>query len=181
MAIVPWTKKRGLTEAYNARNEIDQLIDGLFRDNWMFPFRGDAEKRLGQASIMPRSDISETKQSFEISMELPGLRESDVDISIDGNVLTVKGEKKHEEKQEKKDYFYSERSYGAFERSVRLPDSAKVDAISATFNNGVLEIKIPKKAIASSGPKKIQLSKAKHTIDNKEKSKDKEKKNNKKK
>ena len=156
-----------MNSAYHARKEVDQLLDGLFTNNWSSPFE-EMGKKWKNAALLPRSDISETKASYDIAMELPGMTDADIDISIDGDILTVKGEKRSTETKEKKNYHYSERSYGSFERSVKLPHNAIAEGISATFNDGVLEIKISKKVIATTPPKKISLSKKK-TVKSKKK------------
>jgi HSP20 family protein len=81
-----------------------------------------------------------------VKMELPGMEMNDIDISVADGVLTVKGEKKHEEETKEKDYYLSERTYGAFSRSIAVPKDLEASDIGATYHNGVLEISLPKPA-----------------------------------
>ncbi|WP_259780549.1 Hsp20/alpha crystallin family protein [Aestuariispira ectoiniformans] len=92
----------------------------------------------------PSADASNSKDTYEISMELPGVEEKDIDISIHDNVLTIMGEKKFEQEKKEKDYYFSERRYGSFQRSFRLPPGIQQNDIDAHFKNGVLTVKIPK-------------------------------------
>lgn len=158
MSIVPFKKRSDFGNVYQTRRQVDSLLDNLFNNNWMAPFER-LNKHLEKGLLSPLSDIAETKDEYQVSVELPGLKDEDVEISLEDNVLTIKGEKKQEETKEERNYHYAERSYGAFERSISLPDNIKADAISATFNNGVLNISIPKMANPPSTVKKIPLKK----------------------
>jgi HSP20 family protein len=92
----------------------------------------------------PRTDVTETKDSVSITAEIPGLEAKDVEVSVFGDMLTIKGEKKAE-KEEKDEYHHVvERTYGAFSRMVRLPTPVAADEIKATFKNGVLTVTLPK-------------------------------------
>ena len=105
------------------------------------PFRGIAPS-LG--TKMPVVNVAETDKEFEITAELPGIEEKDVDVSLADGVLTVKGEKKEEKEDKSKNYYLAERSYGSFQRSFRLPDNADDKNITADVAKGVLTVKIPK-------------------------------------
>lgn len=115
---------------------LQQQIDRVF-DNFT-PLGG----ALGTFS--PSMEVSETPEALEINVELPGIDEKDVEISVADGVLTIRGEKKEDRKEEKKTYRLVERSYGAFERSLALPRSVDVNAVNANMSNGVLKITIPK-------------------------------------
>jgi HSP20 family protein len=121
------------------RREIDQLFDDFFTA----PLTGIGASRAMQ-EFNPVLELSETEGEYVMAAELPGLDEKDVEVSIDENVLTIRGEKKREEKKEGKGYRYSERSYGSFMRSVQLPSGTDSEHVTADFNNGVLEIHVPK-------------------------------------
>ena len=95
--------------------------------------------------LAPQFEIAETDTAFSVVAELPGIGKENVDIVIDGDVLTVKGEKKVEEKSEEKHYLYSSRQYGSFERKFQLPDSVDQTAVQANYENGVLSLSLPKK------------------------------------
>jgi HSP20 family protein len=101
-------------------------------------------------------DIRETAGAIEISAELPGINANDVQVSVEGSVLTIRGERKHEEEEEGETYHRVERAYGLFERSFTLPVSAELDTIEATYKDGVLALTIPKSEEAR--PKAVKIS-----------------------
>ena len=94
---------------------------------------------------MPKLDIAEMKDKYEIKAELPGMDEKDINLSLDDGVLTISGEKKAENEEKEKGYYLKECSYGSFSRSVRLPENIADDKIGAHFKKGVLFIDMPKK------------------------------------
>ena len=106
----------------------------------------------------PRAEAKESNAHYEITMELPGVAEKDIDISLHDGVLTVKGEKSSERKEEGEGYFFSEREYGRFQRTFRLPADAKSDGVGADFSNGVLKITVPKMAEEKREAKKIKVN-----------------------
>ena len=114
------------------RNEVDRLFES-------FPWAGD-----GSTDISPRVDVCETDSEIDIDAELPGLRDKDIDLTVSGDLLTIRGEKKSEHEEKKKSYYVSERSYGSFARSIRLPFDADPSKISAKFDKGILHIAVPK-------------------------------------
>ena len=133
--------------------EIDRVFDDFHvRENW--PFSAMAGNN---GKMAPRIDVSETDKTVEVTAELPGVEEADIDVSLKDDVLTIKGEKKSETKTEEKDYRMVERSYGAYERSVRLPCEVKDDKVDAKFKNGVLTITLPKSTDAEQKVKKIPV------------------------
>jgi HSP20 family protein len=87
-------------------------------------------------------DLAETKDGLELTVELPGLEEKDVDVSLSDGVLTVSGEKNFESEKKDKNYHFVERSYGSFSRSIALPEGVKSDQINATMSKGVLKVAI---------------------------------------
>ena len=118
------------------RREMDDLFSRFFGD--FAPARGVGVKWA------PRVDVSETKDSFVVKAELPGLETKDVNVSISGDVLTIKGEKKKEEEEKDEHHHYVERYYGSFQRSFQLPAGMNTDKINATFDKGVLKVTLPK-------------------------------------
>ncbi|MBI2793991.1 MAG: Hsp20/alpha crystallin family protein [Ignavibacteria bacterium] len=117
--------------------------------------RGGVRFEIGDFS--PRVDIADTDTSITFHAELPGLVKSDVKIAItDGNVLTIRGEKKREEKTEEKNFLRVERSWGSFTRSFALPDNLDTSKVDASFENGVLNVSIPK--AEPSKPKEQEIS-----------------------
>ena len=103
-------------------------------------------------------DVTETDKEIEITAELPGLEEKDVQINVADNLLTVRGEKKAEKEEQDKNYRLIERSYGSFQRTLELPDGCNADAIKASIAKGVLKVTVPKPAPAQA--KKIEVKTA---------------------
>ncbi len=106
----------------------------------------------------PAVEASHTQENYEICLELPGVVEEDIAVRIDRNMLTVSGEKRFTRREDGRDFFFSEFSYGKFQRSFRLPEDADEDNVKATYTDGVLSVTIPKKAMGKSG-KKIKITK----------------------
>ena len=157
--LIPWNKKNMLRKnsahpVAGLRNNIDQLFENFFEEDW--PLMHDAE--MNKMMLAPKFDVTENSKSVEITAELAGVNEKDLDVSVDGNVLTVKGEKKEEVKEDKKNYHLSERRYGSFMRSFPLPDGLELDKVEASFKNGILKVVLPKNAKARSSSKKIHVT-----------------------
>ncbi len=107
----------------------------------------------------PNSDAAITDEAYEINVELPGVAEEDIEITVHDGVLNIKGEKHAEREQEGRSYYFSERSYGVFQRSFRLPQDAKPDQVMATFKEGVLSVRIAKMSPEVEVAHKIKISK----------------------
>ena len=107
--------------------------------------------------VMFSIDVYEDENDVVVKAELPGLAKEDLDVNITGNVITISGEKKAEEKVEKKNYHRLERSYGSFTRTVRLPTETRSEEARASFKDGVLEVRIPKTEEARKKGKKIEI------------------------
>ena len=122
-------------------------------------FFGDAGRsRAIESRLAPQFEIVETDEGYTVAAELPGLCKENVEIVVDGDILTVRGEKKVETKAEEKNYLFSERRYGTFERKFRLPETVKQDAIAATYGNGVLTLTLPKKPeVNKPEPRQIKI------------------------
>ncbi|HCW95215.1 MAG TPA: molecular chaperone Hsp20 [Pseudomonas sp.] len=144
------------------RRQVDRLFDD-FDLSWHRPLArtGVETGPFWQSGLarLPAVDVVEKDDAFEISAELPGMDEKDVEVKLSGNTLTIKGEKRQERKEEKQGYYLSERSYGSFQRSFNVPDSAEKDKIQARFNKGVLMLSMPKKPGAADGERTIAVSK----------------------
>lgn len=136
-----------LGETFGAlQHEIDRVFDDF------------SHFRFGRLSLgAPRIDVSETDGQYVIEAELPGVDPKDVDVSLDGDVLTIKGEKKIDREDKNKDYHVVERAYGAFSRSIALPFAADAAQMEAKFDKGVLRITARKPPEAKSEKKKIEI------------------------
>lgn len=152
------------------RREVDRLFEdfqvgSLVGGSWRSPFGRAAfdtepfwrgELSWGKA---PAVDVVDKEKAYEITAELPGMDESNIDVKFSDGTLTITGEKKDEKEEKKKDYYLSERRYGSFQRSFRVPNSVDADKIDASFKNGVLTVTLPKTAEAQKSEKKIAIKK----------------------
>ena len=144
---------------WNPRNEVeindpfrgfDQMFDDLWR-NWPSRFFSEG----GTGLLRPAMDVIESDKDLTIRVDLPGLKPDDVKVEVEDNTLTVSGEVGDTVEKEGDRYHYRERSYGAFQRSVRLPGTVDTDKVDATFENGVLNIVLPK--LPQAQPKQIAV------------------------
>ena len=136
MAIVK--RKQNRHNGNLLRSPLDDLMERFFTGH---PF---AEQTNLTGSWMA-TDLAEEEDKFVVTMEMPGLSNEDIDISVTDNILSVSGEKKEaEEKSEGRNYYHVERRYGTFHREVQLPAPVEADAVEANYKNGVLEIALPK-------------------------------------
>jgi HSP20 family protein len=145
------------------RKEIDRLFDNFGHDFWRSPFRALADFEPLWPSKSPASfavDITENEKAYEITAELPGMDEKNIDVNVVNGGLTIKGEKKDEREEKKNDYYVTERRYGSFQRFFRVPDGVDTDRIEANFKKGVLTVTLPKKAEAQKPAKKIDIKAA---------------------
>ena len=148
------------------RDEIDRLFDDLSLSAMRTPFRNrlfDFEpfRRFETAfsGAVPTAEVAEKDSEYVITLELPGIDQKNVDIDINGNLLTVKGEKREEKEEEKdKHYHLSERRYGSFSRSFTLPETVAMDKITAAMKDGVLTLTLPKTEAATRPARKIEIS-----------------------
>jgi HSP20 family protein len=133
MELVPW---RPFGEVSSFRGEMDKLWDRFFGQR---PLTGTLSEEW-----IPSVDISETEDKLLIKAELPGLETKDVNVSISGDLLTIKGEKKKEKEEKDEHHHYMERYSGSFERSFRIPVNVKSDKVEAIFDKGILKVTLPK-------------------------------------
>jgi HSP20 family protein len=132
------------------RREVDRLFDDFGRGFRRFPFGRSVFEtepfwRRGITwAATPAVDVVERDKAYEITAELPGMDESNIDVKLSNGTLTIKGEKKEEKEEKKKDYYLSERHYGSFQRSFRMPDGVDADKIEASFKKGLLTMILPK-------------------------------------
>jgi HSP20 family protein len=136
------------------RDEMDQMFE---RFEHGFP-RWPLSFRPSQASTMvPELDVRDNNDAVVIEAELPGVEEKDISVTLTNGLLTIKGEKKQAKEEKNENYYLAERSYGAFERSLRLPDGIDETKVEAKFDKGVLKVKAPKKPEAVKAARKIEI------------------------
>jgi HSP20 family protein len=136
MALIRWEPVREL-------NTIQTEMNRLFNTFFDSPTPANG----GQIAVrrwIPAMDVVETEDHFVLRADLPGLSESDVNVELDDRVLTISGERKAEHEQRSEGYYRVERASGSFNRALRLPEGVDADGIQASFDNGVLEVRIPK-------------------------------------
>jgi HSP20 family protein len=147
------------------RQEIDRLFDDFGRGFWR-PFGRSllATEPLIRRELtlptMPAVDVTESEKAYEVTAELPGMDEKNVEVKVTSGVLTIKGEKQEEKEEKVKDYYLHERSFGSFERSFGIPEGVDADKIEASFKKGVLTVMLPKKPEAQKPVKKIEVKAA---------------------
>ncbi len=133
MDLIRWEPFRDIMTLRNA-------MDRLFEESFVRPSRLWPERGVGELPL----DVYQTANDVVVKAALPGVKPEEVDISITGDTLTIKGEHKEEQEVKDEDYFYKERRYGAFSRSVPIPVQVKSDKAEAVFENGVLTLTLPK-------------------------------------
>jgi HSP20 family protein len=158
--LIPW---RGTTPARLGRGaehplvafqrEIERMFDDL-RRGFDLPVLGMA----GEGMISPRIDITETDEAVVVTAELPGLEEKDIDVSLNDEVLVLKGEKKADREEKRQGYVYAERSFGSFERRIPITFGVLADKVEASFKNGVLTVTLPKNPEAVTHVRRIPIN-----------------------
>ena len=109
---------------------------------------------------MPAVDVVESERAYEVTAELPGIDEKNIEVKVANGILTMRGEKQEEKEEKKKDYYLQERHYGSFERSFEIPEGVDPDKIEAIFKKGVLTVTLPKKVEAQKPAKKVEVKAA---------------------
>jgi HSP20 family protein len=156
MAVVRWEPLR---ELGSLQNEMNRLFDTVF----------DAPAPAGSGTLrrwMPAMDLVESGDHFVLRADLPGMGEDDIKIELEDGTLTVSGERKAEHEEREEGYYRVERAFGSFSRSLTLPKGIDGDAISASFDRGVLEVRIPKPEQRK--PRKIAIEGTQPTIEGRE-------------
>ena len=158
--LIPWARKDGAPDAKSSEDNpiatLQREMNHVFENFW---------NRVGQfewpwGSDEAKSDMVETDKAIEVSIELPGMEMKDIEVTVNDDMLTVKGEKKIERQEEKKGYYLSERSYGAIYRTIPLPPGVDGEKAEASFKNGVLTIKLPQTPEAQAKVRKIAVKDA---------------------
>ncbi len=163
--LIPWKKREPEAEQGGGALEVrgDPFVTFQQRMNRMFDdfFRGTGLERFGALGegwdvFSPCVDIVETEKEIRISVELPGLDENDIDVTLSHEVLTISGEKRQEREEKGENYVRTERSYGSFRRSIPISSDADASKADAIFRNGVLTVTLPRTVMPESR-KKIRI------------------------
>ncbi len=158
--LMPWRRERRSSEREGEatyaldtfRQEMDRLFEDFFgRGFGLSPFWSEDL----ESAFSPRVDVVESDKEIHVSAELPGIDQKDIELSLDNDVLVIRGEKKSESEHRDRHTYRAERTYGTFSRAVRLPAEVDADKVDATFKNGVLTVTLPKTAVTVS--KKIAI------------------------
>ena len=141
MSFVRWNQACGPAAGHSLRfgmpREMNRMFDNVFRG-------ADCCEDDTLTAWSPAVDITEHDDQYIVKMELPGVNKEEVKITLESNILTIRGEKKEEKETKKENYLRAERSYGSFQRSFTLPTTVKSDKIDASFKDGILNITLPK-------------------------------------
>jgi HSP20 family protein len=132
-------------------DESNRMFDDMFRRGLPSVWTGSG----GEA--WPSVDLVETQDTIRVTAELPGVEEQDVEVTLDGNTLLLRGEKRREETREEDGWHHTERSFGSFQRAIPLPAEVQEDAVSAQFRKGVLTVTLPKTERARSRTRRIEV------------------------
>jgi HSP20 family protein len=145
--VIPWRPFREMEE-----------MERRFEDIFGHPFLPAVWRRLPveERGWAPAIEVFEREDKFVVKAEIPGMKEEDIDVSVVGDTLTIKGERKAESEVKEEDYYCCERSYGGFFRSITLPSTVDARKIEADYENGILEVSLPKAAEVK--PKKISIA-----------------------
>ncbi len=165
MVMERWRPGRGLMP-WRPYRELEEM-ERRFEDIFGRPFLPAVWRRIPMVEMgwAPAIEVFEKEDKFVVKAELPGMKEEDIDVSAVGDILTIKGERKAESEVKEEDYYCCERSYGSFSRSIALPSSVDAKKIEASYEDGILEVTLPKtpevkaKKIAVIAKKKGKASK----------------------
>jgi len=138
------------------RREIDRVFNDFDGGFWRAPLRG----MQSAFEAMPAVDLIETAKAYEVTAELPGMDEKNVEVKLANHTLTIKGEKRDEKEETKKDYYMRERSFGSFQRIITVPEGIDADKVEAIFKKGILTVTLPKTAEAQKAEKEIAIKSA---------------------
>ena len=152
--LIPW---RPFAEMARWEHDMERMLGNFLAGRAQPLFDDRSWPGSGLSMREPNLDLYEEKDQIVVKAELPGMNKDDIQVSISDNILTLKGEKKKEEEDTGKDYYRSERAYGAFIRTLPLPAEINPDKVQAAFKNGVLEIRLPKSEEAKKKEIKVKV------------------------
>jgi HSP20 family protein len=142
-------------------DEVDRVFNSMlkgFNFSSNFPDMPSMGINDGSSILRPNVDISSDDNAYTVKVEVPGVKQKDINLEIDNGTLTVSGEKKHEKEEKDKHYYHMEQSYGSFQRMLSLPEDADEENVKASFKNGVLTITLPRTDVAKKDVKQIPIN-----------------------
>jgi HSP20 family protein len=157
MPIVRW-------DPFQELNLITNRMNRLFQDTYG---QGSSEENLTTSAFVPSVDIYEDEHNITLKIEVPGIEQKDIDVRLENNTLTVRGERKFEKEEKEENFHRVERRYGSFFRAFTLPSTVDADSVSADYDNGVLKVKLAKKAEAKPKQIKVNVGQAEKTPEGK--------------
>ena len=164
--LIPWRKKKNTKELSRSKADsldilhrrVNNIFDNFFEEfEDIFPTDMLVSRGEDFVDEVPNFEVSETDDEFRIRAELPDMDEKDIEVNIQNDILTIRGEKKREHEDKHRNYHFSELSYGSFSRSVQLPGGVVVDKAKAKFKRGVLTLTLPKTEQAKAERKHIAI------------------------
>lgn len=164
--LIPWRRKqavpvrsRDLLSPFEAlHRQMNELFESFFEEFEWPRLPSLWRSGEGLSTLSPSFDVVETDDEIRVTAELPGMDEKDIEVTLEDNVLTVKGEKKEEREEKRGEYYLAERRYGHFHRSIPLPAGIAEDKVKANFKKGVLTVVLPKTEEAKRQGKKIEVT-----------------------
>jgi len=151
MNLTPWKKQTSLSTTTSPMTELQHEMNRLFGR-----FFGDTTPFFDSFPAFPPVSVSENDKAFTVTAEIPGIAAEELDVRVDGNMLTIRGEKKDEKKDEKDNWYRVERSYGSFTRRIELPSAVDTAHVEASLDKGVLTLKLPRAASDKAKAIKVQ-------------------------
>ncbi len=155
--LVPFRHRRRQAARAGALTPFERMYEEMDRlfDDFLPQFAGDREP--GRRGVLASVDLSESDDALELTADLPGMEEDDIDVTLRDGAVTIHGERKHESEEKKKNFYRAERAYGAFSRTIPLPCEVDHDRVDATFKKGVLKVRLPKSQSAKEQERKIAI------------------------
>ncbi|RJP27384.1 MAG: Hsp20/alpha crystallin family protein [Candidatus Omnitrophota bacterium] len=153
MALIPWRPRETWWDPFRDLEVIQNEMNRMFNSSlvrW-----GDRDVGLLEGAWSPAIDIYDSKDNIMVKADIPGMKKDEIEVSVHGDTLIIKGEKKQEKEVKEKDYVRTERFYGSFNRAISLPAAVDASKVNASYKNGVLELVLPKKEEAK--PKQLKV------------------------
>ncbi len=153
MALIPWRPRETWWDPFRDLEAIQNEMNKMFNSSlvrWV-----DRDVGLLEGAWSPAIDIYDSKDNVMVKADIPGMKKDEIEVSVHGDTLIIKGEKKQEKEVKEKDYVRTERFYGSFNRAISLPAAVDASKVNATYKNGVLELVLPKKE--ESKPKQLKI------------------------